>query len=113
MVQQWTDSVKALFCSIHGHTLKALAAFSFAMCVCGHCQSGPLAAAVISAAKTASNRRRWERLMANPRWDGRAALAELAAGITAGLPAHRLLLVLDETPGRGDLRSMRLGIAYR
>jgi hypothetical protein len=113
MVQQWTDSVKALFCSIHGHTLNALAAFSFAMCVCGQCQSGPLAAALISAAKLASSRRRWERLIANPRWDGKAALSQLAAGITAALPGSRLLVVLDETPGRGELRSMRLGIAYR
>jgi hypothetical protein len=113
MVQQWTDSVKALFGSIHGHTLNALAAFSFAMCVCGHCHSGQLAVAVLSQAKVASQRRRWERLIANPRWDGKAALAELAGSIAAGLPSGKLLLVLDETPGRGELRSMRLGIAYR
>ena len=113
MVQQWTDSVKALFRSIHGHTLNALAAFSFALCVSGRCQSGPLAAAVVSAAKPASSRRRWERLIANGRWDGHAALKELAGAITAALPGRRLLLVLDETPGRGGLRSMRLGVAYR
>lgn len=113
MVQHWTDSVKALFCSIHGHTLNALAAFSFAMCVCGHCRSGQLAAALASQAKIASSRRRWERLMANQRWEGKATLLELAAHLVERLPVQHLLVVLDETPGRGELRSMRLGIAYR
>ena len=113
MVQQWTDSVKALFCTIHGHTRKTLAAFSFAMCVCGQCQSGKLAAAVISQAKVASSRRRWERLIASDAWDGQAALAELARSLAATLPGSQLLVILDETPGRDDLRSMRLGIAYR
>ena len=113
MVQQWADSVKALFCSLHGHTLKALAAFSFAMCRCGHCHSGQLAASVVSAARPASSQRRWERLLAGGSWDGRAALAELAGSIFRHWVGRRVLLVLDETPGRGDLRSMRLGVAYR
>jgi Transposase DDE domain len=113
MVQQWTDSLKALFCSLHGHTLKTLAAFSFAMCCCGHCHSGQLAASVVSAAKPASSRRRWERLLANDALDGSAALGELAATLLAPWTGRRLLLVLDETPGPGDLWSMRLGVAYR
>lgn len=113
MVQQWTAAVKDLFSSMHGHTCKALAAFSAAMCVSGHCQSGPLAASVVTAAKPASSRRRWERLLANESLDGRAALRELAAAVLARWSGRRLLLVLDETPGRGDLRSMRLGVAYR
>jgi hypothetical protein len=113
MVQQWTDSVKTLFASLHGHTRKTLAAFSFAMCLCGHCQSGQLAASVVSAARPASNRRRWERLLANDRWDGQAALTELAQSLLAGLGRTKVLVVLDETPARGNLCSMRLGIAYR
>lgn len=113
MVRQWTDSVKALFGSLHGHTLKTVAAFSLAMCRCGHCHSGQLAASVPSAARPASSRRRWERLLASASWDGSAALGELAAGIGRHWVGRRVLLVLDETPGRGDLRSMRLGVAYR
>src|SRR5207237_926843 len=113
MVRQWTDSVNALFCSPHGHTLKALAAFSFAMCRCGHCHSGQLAASVVSAARPASSRRRRERLLAGGGWDGRAALGELAGGILGHWVGRRVLLVLDETPGRGGLRSMRLGVDYR
>lgn len=114
MVQQWTASVNALFGSLHGHTLKALAAFSAAMCLGGHCHSGPLAASVVSTAKPASSRRRWERLLANDALDGTAALADLAAHVLRAWGGGRpLLLVLDETPGHGDLRSMRLGVAYR
>lgn len=113
MVQQWTAAVNSLFVSLHGHTCNALAAFSIAMCLGGHCQSGALAASVISAAKPASSRRRWERLLANATLDGLAMLATLAGGILKHWTGRRLLLVLDETPGRGDLRSMRLGVAYR
>ena len=47
MVQQWTAGVKDLFSSLHGHTEKALARFSFAMCLSCHCHSGPLAAAAV------------------------------------------------------------------
>jgi hypothetical protein len=113
MVRQWVASVNALLGSLHGHTLKALALFSLAVCRGGHCQSGRLAAWVVSGALVASSRRRWERLLANPRWDGRAALAELSRAVLAPWGGRRLLLVLDETPGRGDLRSMRLGVCYR
>lgn len=113
MVQQWTDSVNNLFSSLHGHMTKALACFSFAMCLSSHCHSGKLAAAAVSAAKPASTRRRLERLLANDALDGAAALAELAAGILKDRIGQKLLLVLDETPGPGDMRSMRLGLAYR
>lgn len=113
MVRQWVASVNVLLCSLHGHTLKALALFSLAMCRCGHCHSGRLAAWAASGALVASSRRRWERLLANPRWDGRAALAELSRAVLAPWAGRHLLLVLDETPGRGDLRSMRLGVCYR
>src|SRR6266446_4469190 len=123
MVQQWTAAVNDLIPSLHGHLRKALADFSYAMCQAGHCQSGKLAVLVVSRAKPASNRRRWERLLANPALDGpngSAALSELAAsalkdgaGLGIGVPGRRLLLVLDETPNGEGLRSLRLGLAYR
>jgi hypothetical protein len=113
MVQQWAAAVNTLFCSLHGHTTKALAAFSLAMCVAGHCHSGPVAASVMSTAKPASSRRRWERLMANENLDGSAALAELAGAMMAPWGGRHLLLVLDETPGPGELWSMRVGVTYR
>jgi Transposase DDE domain len=112
MVQQWTAGVNDLFCSLHGHTTKTLACFSFAMCLCSHCHSGKLAASVVSSAKPASSRRRWERLLAHHALDGSAALRELSGGMLSSWTGRKLLLVLDETPNGEDLRSLRLGVAY-
>lgn len=113
MVRQWTASVNGLLGSLHGHTTNALGCFSFAMCLAGHCHSGRLAAAAVSGAKPASSQRRWERLVANDDLDAGAAIAELAGSILRDWSGRTLLLVLDETPNRGDLRCMRLGVAYR
>lgn len=112
MVQQWSAAVKGLFCSLHGHTLNALACFSLAMCRARHCHSGKLAAAV-GTVNPASSQRRWERLLANVRLDGQQALSELAASLLEHWTGRHLLLVLDETPNKEDLRCMRLGVAYR
>jgi hypothetical protein len=120
MIRQWTDAVNDLFSSLHGHSLKALACFSFAMCAADHCHSGKLAPWAPLAARPASSRSgrqslrgRWERLLANDTLDGSAALAELAGGVLGTWAGRKLLLVLDETPNREDLRSLRLGVAYR
>src|SRR5215469_15624321 len=112
MVQQWTAGVKDLFSSLHGHTTNALARFSFAMCLSGHCHSGPLAAAAVCSAKLASVRRQWERLLANPRFEPHEALGELARSMLEPWAGRELLLVLDETPGPGGLYSMRLCVVY-
>jgi hypothetical protein len=113
MVQQWVAGVNDLFCSLSRPLIKSLARFSFAMCQCGHCQSGRLAASVVSSAKPASSRRRWERLLANDSLDASAALHELAHSMLANWAGRDLLLILDETPQRDGLRSMRLGVAYQ
>lgn len=113
MVEQWTAAVNNLFPALHGHTRKALACFSHAMCLAGHCHSGRLAAAAASGAKPASSRRRWERLLANDSLDGSAALRELSGGLVGHWSGRHLLLVLDETPNGEGLRSLRLGVAYR
>jgi hypothetical protein len=113
MIQQWSAAVNDLLGSLHGHTVNALSCFSFAMCLARHCHSGLLAASAVAEAKPASSRRRWERLLANPRLDGQKALAELSAELLKNWTGRRLLLVLDETPNKEDLRCMRLGVAYR
>lgn len=82
------------------------------MCAAGHCRSGKLAPWAPSAARPASSRGRWERLLANDTLDGSAALAELAGGIVGTRTGRKPLLVLDETPNKEDLRSPRLGVAY-
>lgn len=113
MLPQWCAGVNDLFCSVHGHTVRALACFSFAMALAGHCHSGRLAALAPGGAKVASARRRWERLVANDALDGGAAIGELAAAVLRGWRGRELLLVLDETPNGEHLRCPRVGVAYR
>jgi hypothetical protein len=113
MVRQWADTVKGLLSSFHGHQTNSLSDFSLAMCHAGHCHSGRLAAAVVSDTKPASSQRRWERLIANDDLDAQTAIEELARSTLQFWTGRNLLLVLDETPNRGDLRCMRLGVAYR
>lgn len=112
MVQQWTAGVKDLFSTPHGHTKNALARFSFAMCLCGHCHSGVVAAAAVCSAKVASVRRQWERFLANTRFEPHQAMAELARSMLEPWAGRELMLVLDETPGPGGLYSMRLCVVY-
>src|SRR5947208_11420099 len=93
MVRQWTASVKGLLHSLHGHTTTSLSCFSVAMCLSGHCHSGRLAAAAVSAAKPASSQRRWERLVANADLDAEAAITELAGSVLQRWAGRTLLLV--------------------
>ena len=64
-------------------------------------------------AKPASSQRRWERLPGNRRLKTGAAIGQLSASLLRDWSGRSLLLVLDETPNRQDLRRMRLGVAYR
>src|SRR5688572_20642544 len=113
MVRQWTAAVNNLFGSLHGHTVNALSCFSFAMCLAGHCHGGQIAASTVSTAKPASSQRRWERLLGNRRLKTELAIDQLSASLLQNWSGRSLLLVLDETPNRQDLRCMRLGVAYR
>src|SRR3954471_2534882 len=119
MVRSWRCTVKRIFCDgvLHGHLVNALALLSFALAAAGHCHSGRVAAAAPSAGATvASRRRRFERLLANPRLDVRAATAALARFVLSAWAAsgRPVLLVLDETPGGpgGRLCCMRVSVAY-
>jgi len=112
-VQQWTAAVNNLLGSLHGHRVNALACFSFAMGLAGPGHSGKLVACVATDTKPARSRRRWERLWANARLEARPAMAELSASLLKPGSGRKLLRVLDQTPNGGDLRCMRLGVAYR
>lgn len=113
MVRQWTAAVKPLLAPLHGHLVNALSCFSVAVCLAGHCHSGRVAAFAPSGARPASCRRRWERLLANPRLDAADATRTLARSVLAGWSGRELLLVLDETPNGEPLRCLGLGVAYR
>jgi len=112
MVSQWTDAVKDLLPSLHAHQSKALAAISYAMAACGQVDSGRVSLQLPS--KPASVARRMERLLSNPRLRAADAAVQLARSLLSSRPpGDRLLLILDETPGAGGLRCMKISVAYR
>jgi hypothetical protein len=87
------------------------------MALAGHCHSGRVAAFVPGRAKPASGRRRVERLVANPRLAVRSgqalASAPLARAVLSAWAGREVVLILDETPGRGSLRCLRVSAGYR
>jgi hypothetical protein len=105
MVRQWRRGLQEVLPGLHGHVLSALATFSLAMALAGHCHSGRLAAAApCPRARSVSRQRRWERLLSNRRLRPERAMGMLAASLLPSLPAgprRRRLLILDETPRRG------------
>lgn len=123
MVRQWRHGLEELLPGLHGHVLNALATFSVAMALAGHCHSGRLAAvAPAPRARAASRQRRWERLLSNRRLRPREAMGIVARAVVPRLgrqsgpgPRRRVVLILDETPGAvgGRLRCMKLSVAYR
>jgi hypothetical protein len=119
MLRQWTACVKDdLLAGLHGHLCKALAAVSLAVALAGHCHSGRVAPMVPGPARPASARRRFERLLANPRLRARsgelpAASGMLARAVLSCWSGREVVLILDETPGRGGLRCLRVSAGYR
>lgn len=99
--------------TLHGHTATGLADFSFAAACAEHCHSNRLAVRIPTRAKPASQRRRFERLLANPRLRAETAFAALTAYGTATRAGTAITLILDETYTAGDLASMRIGLGHR
>jgi hypothetical protein len=114
LLRDWRRQVQEqLLPGIHGHQSKALADLSFAMTIADHCWSGKLAVAVPGEARPASVERRWERTLANDRIDPDAVWSELARAILGDRASGPIILILDETPNRNDLRCMKVTLAYR
>lgn len=125
MVRPWCAAVKGMLGGVlHGHQVKALALFSWAMAAAGHSHAGRVAAFVPGAACVASRRRRFERLVANAALDVAAASDALASALLRGWAGRPLVLTLDETcrplprppggPAQGHkLCCMKLSVAYR
>jgi hypothetical protein len=114
IIRDWRQQVQNdLLPALHGHQSKALADLSFAMTVVGHCHSGKLAVAVTGDARPASVQRRLERLLANDRLDPATVWPHWGRAVLAGRSSGPIVLILDETPNRNDLRCRKLTLAYR
>jgi Transposase DDE domain len=112
IVQEWRRCVAKLLPRLHGHQSKALADFSYAAALAGHCQAGKLAGLAPTRARPASARRRFERLLANPRLRPRLVQRQLADALLAPWAGRTILLILDETPQANHLRAMTVRVAY-
>ena len=114
MVRDWRAQVRdELLPDLHGHQANALADLSFAMAEARHCHSGRLAAVAPGDTTPAATQRRLERTLANDRLDPEAAWPQLARAILDGYAGGPILLILDETPDRNDLRCLKITLAYR
>src|SRR3954468_3714240 len=96
-----------------GHHANALADLSFAMAVSGHCHSGKRAAVAPGDTTPAATKRRLERTLANDRLDPESVWPQLARSVLRGPLGGPIILILDETPNRNDLRCMKITLAYR
>jgi hypothetical protein len=114
MIRDWRRQVRdELLPGLHGHQINALADLSFAMALARHCHSGKLAAVAPGRTTPAATQRRQERLLANERLDPDALGPRWAAAVLRGFTAGPLIVILDETPNRNDLRCLKLTLAYR
>jgi hypothetical protein len=116
IVRDWRRWVATdLLPRLQGHQSNALAAFSYASALAGHCQAGQVAAHVPTPAQRASARRRCERLLANDRLRPALAQTDLARALLAPWAGRTVRLLLAETPKANDLRAwcVRLARAHR
>jgi hypothetical protein len=114
MIGDWRRQVRdELLPETFGHHANALADLSFAMAVARHCHSGKLAAVAPGDTTPAATRRRLERTLANDRLDPDSAWPQLARSVLSGWAGGPILLILDETPNRNDLRCLKITLAYR
>src|SRR4051794_9795266 len=115
MIRDWRHQVRdELLPELHGHQANALADLSFAMVLVSHCQSGRIAAVAPGKKTTpAATKRRHERLLANDRIDPNSVWPQLARAVLGGFCGGPIVLILDETPNRNDLRCLKITLAYR
>src|SRR6266545_7211546 len=101
IVRDWRRCVATdLLPHLHGHQSNALADFSYAIALAGHCQAGQVAAHVPTPAKLASARRRFERLLANDRLPPALAQTDLARALLAPWAGLTVRLIQDRKSTR-------------
>jgi hypothetical protein len=109
----WSDTVNQLLADLGKPVRKALAAFSLAMALATHCFSTRVAACVPASAAVASSRRRFERLLANPRLDDQAVTASLVKAFADAWPGRPWTLIIDESDKDEQIRSMQILLGYK
>src|SRR5579883_1949467 len=114
IVGQWTDYLNTCVLSgLGAHLTRALGLFSLGVGHAGACRSGRVARATPSPAMPASRRRRWERWLANPRFDPDRAQRRIARAVWESWHGTRAHLLIDET-ARGDrVKCLTARLAYR
>jgi hypothetical protein len=112
IVHDWRHTVAHLLPTLHKHQAHALADLSFAVARTGRCQAGLVAPHVPTHASPASARRRFERLLANPRFHDRLAQRDLARRLLEHWSGCTILLILDETPRANALRALTVRLAH-
>jgi Transposase DDE domain len=114
IVREWTTTVQTTLAGHSPSLSAAVALFSLAVVLAKSCWSTCAALCACSGVKPASRRRRWERLLANPRFDPALAQRRLAAVLLGAPVAAPSRLILDETALRGDrLRCLMVSLVWR
>jgi hypothetical protein len=113
MLLSWTETVQWLLPDLHGHTRKALAAFSFGLAAALDCRLSRAALELPGPARPMSVVRRFERLLSHPRLHAFSLAAAVARRVLRAWEGARLELILDETPLSDRLRCLKLSVRYR
>jgi hypothetical protein len=113
-MNRWQDYLQSLLGDLHTYQVNALAAFSFAAARARGCHLSRLASHVPTTAQPHSTRRRLLRLLGNGKLNVQHACLHMAVWLKRwNAPSARLLLLLDETPLRNDLRVLKTGVCYK
>src|SRR4051812_32699307 len=95
--QGWSQEIGRLVPGLGVWQRRALALFSLGVASAKHCGTARVAAVVPGAATVPSTTRRFERLLASERLDGRAARGAIVAEVLGAGRGQALWLALDET----------------
>ncbi len=114
LLKQWTQQVKQLFPSLHGHQQKSLAFAVLGITLAGHAVLQRMAEEIslqeVSEAKMPSIERRLQRFIANERIDVAACWKTFLEQVLPFWQNKEVVLVLDCTPFRETFTIVYLGL---
>src|SRR5947207_5842601 len=107
IMQSWTQTVKGWLPETHIYQVRALAACSLGMALARHCQERQIANRIAVTATPASQERRMQRLLANPRLEVNVQTHQIARHLLRTWVGSRIVLLIDETPEHNTLRCLK------